>query len=304
MEVHARAAVDVYDRVLRYAEVEQYGSRYRLLRLGSCDFDFNVADELILSGKGANLETVREALGDVYAGSVASTLSVTIHPPTCLSYFSPYSAESSPVERDARLNREAVLLNGSEASYHVATEPVRTQELASGGVVNWMHVLTVDESVNQCIGDVVQDLPQSGHRLVVGMQAAAATMGHLQRWTPANAGRGDFAIAIGWYAGHVEYTLCNGEDWYFSKHTEAVPAVDVAYFTIAMLNHLGLRPVQVRRLYVYGNDVDLSLFSDLEVVFELEAHRLNPLAVLDLDPGSLSSDFEVEAYVGCIGAAL
>lgn len=304
MEVHARAAVDVYDRILRYAEVEQYGSRYRLLRLGSCDFDFDVADEFVSSNKGGNLDTVCDALQDVYAGSVATILSVTLHPPRCYSYFSPHPVHSDPSERDVRLQREAALLAGTETRVHLTADPIRSQSLKSGGAVDWVHVLAVDERVHRCIAEVARNLPQPGWRLMVGMHAAASTVGRLQRWTSSEDGRGPFALAIGWYAGHVEYTLCQEEDWYFSKHTDAVPPMDVAYFAVAMLEHLGLTPVQVRQIYIYGNDVDLSIFSDLELVFGLEAHRLNPLAVLDLDPGSLASDFEAEAYVGCVGGAL
>ena len=49
MDVRARAGIDIYGTVLRYAEVEQRGPRYRLLRLGSCDFDFDIA-EAVLQG--------------------------------------------------------------------------------------------------------------------------------------------------------------------------------------------------------------------------------------------------------------
>ncbi len=304
MEAHARAAIDVYDRILRYAEVEQYGSRYRLLRLGSCDFDFNVAEELVSTSDGGNLATVTDALLDVYSGSVATTLSVTVHPPQCYSFFSPHPAQSDAQARRAGLQKEAVLLTGTEAPVHITVDTVRSQTLGSGDEVDWMHVLAVDERTQQRIDEVAQSLPQPELRLMVGMHAAASTMGRLQRWTSGDAVRGPFALAIGWYARHVEYTLCREGQWFFSKHTDAAPPIDVAYFSAAMLEYLRLTPPQVRRLYVYGNDVDLSLFSDLETVFDLEVHRLNPLAVLDLDPGSLASDFEVEAYVGCVGAAL
>lgn len=304
MDAHARAAIDIYDRVLRYAEVEQYGSRYRLLRLGSCDFDFDVGHELVIPENGKQLLTVADALRDVFSGSVAATLNITIHPPRCFSFFSPLPTDSDAGDRKIRLQQEAALLTGTEESVHITADAVHTQALKSGGEVDWVHVLAVDEAVQSRVERLASKLPQPRRRLMVGMHAAASTIARLQRWPSGESRRGPFLLAIGWYADHVEYTLCQDQQWYFSKHTEAVPPVDVAYFAAAMMDHLRLKPSQVRRIYLYGNGIDLSLFSDLETVFELEAHRLNPLSVLDLDPGSLASDFDAEAYVGCVGAAL
>ena len=42
METPARAGIDVYGSALRYVELERFGARYRLLRLGRCDFDFDI----------------------------------------------------------------------------------------------------------------------------------------------------------------------------------------------------------------------------------------------------------------------
>ncbi len=304
MEALARAAIDVYDRVLRYAEVEQYGSRFRLLRLGSCDFDFDVGSEVANPTNGRQLATVADALRDVFAGSVADTLNITIHPPRCFSFFSPMPMTSDADDRELRLQQEAALLSGTESPIEVTADAVRVQVLKSGESVEWIHVLAVDEAVQSRMEGLARSLPQPQRRLMIGMHAAASTIGRLQRWPSGESRRGPFILSIGWYADHIEYTLCHDQQWYFSKYTDAVPPADIAYFAAAMINQLRLEPRQVRRLYVYGNGVDLSLFSDLETVLDLEAHRLNPLSVLDLDPGSLASDFDAEAYVGCIGAAL
>ncbi len=304
MEAHARAAIDIYGRVLRYAEVEQYGSRYRLLRLGSCDFDFDVSQELHSATDGANLSTVSDALREVFSGSVSGTLVVTIHSPLCYSFFSPLPASADSADREVRLQQEAAVLAGSDRHVRITADAVHTQTLRSGEQVDWVHVLAIEEGINQRIDKVAEDLPPAQRRVMVGMHAAASAIGQLHLEDPAAADRGPFMLAIGWYAGHVEYTLCHGQQWYFSKHTTHVPPVDVAYFVAAMLDQFHLSPSDVGRIRVYGNAVDVSLFSDLGDLFELDVRTLNPLGLLDLDPGSLASDFEVEAYVGCIGAAL
>jgi hypothetical protein len=138
--------------------------------------------------------------------------------------------------------------------------------------------------------------------MMVGMQAAAATISRLPK--PAANGRGPFILAIGSYGEHVEYLLCEEQKWYFSKFTDVAPPPDVAYFAVEMLNRLNLLPELVGEVLLYGNDVDPSSFRDLESIFDLEAEKLDPLAALDLDAGSIAPDFEAEAYVACIGAAL
>ena len=66
MEARARAGIELHDTALRYAELERRGDRYQLLRLGSCDFDFGVLDELQAEAP-RYLDIVGEALRDVLA---------------------------------------------------------------------------------------------------------------------------------------------------------------------------------------------------------------------------------------------
>lgn len=299
MEAHARAGIDIVGRSLRYAEVEQFGSHYRLLRLGSCDFDFDIVEGVLSEPTDDHVAMVSDALGDVFSGSIAGSLHVTIHPPGCYSFFSPLPTGSTPTQRKVRLQQEAALLAGTERPLHITADAVRTQALEDGTAVDWVHVLAIEDSVHERIHNVIRNLPQPRMRLMVGMHAAASTVGRLEL-PPA----GEYALAIGWYPDHIEYALCHDREWHFSKYTDAVPPVDVAYFAAHIADRFGLAPREVQTLYLYGNDADPSLFSDLESVFESEIRPLNPLVVLDVDSGSLSSDFDVEAYVGCIGAAL
>lgn len=304
MEAHARAAVDIYGRILRYAEVEQYGSRYRLLRLGSCDFDFDVVRDVLHAEDAEQVKTVSEALQDVFSGSIAGTLNVTLHPPGCYSFFCPLPFRGAASDRKVRLQQEVALLAGPEQRLHITADAVRGQQLSAGDRVDWVHVLAVEDRVQARLNAVLNGLSQPRRRMMVGMQAAAAAVNSVRRPSLERRERGPGALAIGWYPDHVEYVLCSEGQWYFSKYTDPVPPVDVAYFSVSMIDRFGLRPAEVERLYVYGNDVDVSLFSDLESVFDIEARRLNPLSIVDLDTGSLSSDFEAEAYVGCVGATL
>jgi len=80
MDVRARAGIDIYGTVLRYAEVEQRGPRYQLLRLGSCDFDFDIAEAMLQASSPEHIEALTDALNDVFEGSIAARLHVTLHP--------------------------------------------------------------------------------------------------------------------------------------------------------------------------------------------------------------------------------
>jgi hypothetical protein len=299
MEAHARAGIDIVGHSLRYAEVEQYGARFRLLRLGSCDFDFDVAEAVLATSADDHVAMVSEALGDVFSGSVADSVHVTVHPPRCYSFFSPLPKELSPARRNVRLQQEAALVAGTEPSLHITPDAVRSQKLEDGSTVEWVHVLAVERAMHERIRNVLGHLSRLRGRLVVGMHAAASTVARLD--VPPGAG---YSLAIGTYPDHVEYALCRDGAWQFSRYSDAVPPVDVAYFAAHVADRFGLAPREIEALYLYGDDADRSHFPDLEFVFGSKLRPLNPLVILDVDEGGLASDFDVEGYVGCIGAAL
>jgi hypothetical protein len=308
MEANARAGIDIYGNVLRYAEVEQYGTRYRLLRLGSCDFDFDVADAVWQADQSGHLSTVAEALADVFAGSAADQFQVTVHPPTCFSFFTPVPAGISDAARKVRLQQEAALLAGTDIPLRLTADALYSAYVGDPAErVDWVHVLAVPERIHTRFDRILRSLPQARHRLMVSMQAAAATVGRLLP-LHANGGTADaeapYTLAVGGYGGHVEFTLCHRQRWHFSHFTDTGPAADLAYYAVALLQRLHLHPADVGTLYVYGHPQDTGLADLLERVFHRRPAALNPLEVVDLDAGSLTADFDAEAYVSCMGAAL
>lgn len=302
MEAHVRAGIDVYGRILRYAEVEQYGSRYRLLRLGTCDFDFDVVDEVLAHENPEHVETVSNALGDIFSGSIAGSLNVTIHPPACYSFFTPLPAESDSSERKIRLQQEASLLAGTEQPLHITADAVRSQEMEDGTRVDWVHVLAVDDRIHGRIRTIIEKLPHPRRRMMVSMQGAARSMAKIQRSTT-DAGP-SYSIAVGAYPHHIEYTLSRDGAWYFSNYSASVPTDDLPFFALSLLQRFGLSIGDVGHLFVYGNDADPAHFSGLESVADIDVRRLDPFTFLDLDSGTLSPDFDAESYVGCVGVTL
>jgi hypothetical protein len=303
MDAHARAGIDIHGSVLRYAEVEQYGSRCRLLRLGSCVFDFDLSAEVFRTASPEHLETVAEALGDVFAGSVASELHVALHPPGGYAFFAPLPEALPEAEREERLRDEAAFLIGTGEALRVEPTPVYTEPV-DGSVVAWFHVLAIPEWVHARLEQAFHALPRVHYRLVRSMQAAANTIDRIERREPADRSRAPFSLAVGWYETHTEFTLCRNHRWYFSHHAAVGSPADSAYFAAMLLRRLRLAPSDVGRLFLYGSDVDPAQFSLLQTLFPVAPERLNPLQLVDLDPGSLTASFDTEAYVPCIGATL
>lgn len=310
MEALARAGIDITGNVLRYAEVEQSGREFRLLRLGSCDFDFDVAEALWQPEAHPHLPTVSEALADVFAGSGAVRYQLTVHPPGCYSFFTPLPSGISETTRKVRIQQEASLLAGVETPLRLMADPAYSDAAEGAERVDWVHVLAVPEHVYTRFEEVLRVLVEQPHprltprpRLMASMQAAAAAMEHLlHRALPGP--DAPFALAVGWYPTHVEYTLCRGAQWYYSHFTVAGTPADAVYYGVALLQRLHLRPSQVGRVYLYGITPPAETAPILERVFSRPAERLNPLAVVDLDADSLTEDFDAVAYVPCMGAAL
>ena len=320
MKTQVRVGIDIHGAALRYAEVEQHESQYRLLRLGSCDFDFDVAHVLLRAEETAPLDTLAEALSDVLEGTAATHMNAVLHPPHACSFFTPLNADAGEEERRRRLLEEAALLtraadageaDGKEAGeegngLHLTTHTLSAAPAAVAGAaadsVTWLHVLAMRRRAPERLERALSALPQLSRRWMLSTRAVAQVVGRSAHREAAS--EDDYALAVGWYASHVEYVLCRGEHWHFSHHTAAGPPVDSAYFAAALLERLGLTPAAVRRVFVYGEEKPLGAFAPLGQIFGAAPQRLNPMPLVDLDPGSLAGAFNASAYAPCVGAML
>lgn len=350
-EARARASVAAHGTTLRYAEVEQYGARYRLLRLGSCDFDFDVARALLHAPEAAeaeaavqakaaqHAETVAEALRDVFAGATAAVVSFVLHSPDCTSFCTPLLPDEGEAERRQRLRREAALLmhTGDDGArgdddldgndLHVAADALSASSPSGdreperwaqeGEPEAWTSVLAMPQRTRDHLDQTLQVLPDAHPRVALSTRSAARIMERLSQKNDETesrplsdaasddgASREAYDLAVGWYGTHTEYALCRGGRWRFGTHAPAGPPADGAYFAAAVLDHLSVAPAALRHLYVYGQEVSLEAFAPFQAALGLRPERLDPLALIDLDPGSLAPEFDAGAYVPCVGAAL
>ena len=308
MDAQTRAGIDIYGRVLRYAEVQRLDGRYRLLRLGVCEFDFDVV-EAVLAAEPAHLEALSDALADVFEGSGAGRLYVVVHPPVCYSFFAPLPVDVSDEQRKQHLLRDAALLTRADVPQplRLTADPVYSETLPGGEAVEWYHVLALDERLYTRFDRILRLLPQSHHRMTLSMHAVANAVERLERKAgPVDVAAAPFTLAIGGYASHIELTLCRHSSWYFSHHTEAggvAEAGDAAYFALALLHRLGLAPRQVGRLLLYGHFREAAGFEALAEAVGTAPQPLDPLPLLDLDPHSMAAADEMAAYAPCLGVA-
>src|SRR5690606_31349940 len=111
-------------------------------------------------------------------------------------------------------------------------------------------------------------------------------------------------LAVGGFEDHLEFALTVEGRLRHVHHAPGATPADAAYFAVLLLQEQGLTPVDVAQIYLYGPGLSPAAFGSLETVFRLQPELLNPLSVVDLNPGSLTSGFDRTAYVGCIGAAM
>lgn len=303
------AAIDIYGSELRYAELETFeDDPPQLLRLGSCEFDFDLVDDLLRSKAPQHGGEVVAALQEAFDETKASTLRICVHPPNAFSFFTPLSANLPVQGRQDQIHQQAALLTGTRnpGDLNLLSQTVRTDQDSEGEPVMWVHVLATPGGIHERFQRLASSLPVSDFRWVVSTQAAArvASQTDLTGVTQAQALR-PFTMSVGRYATHTEYTLSRDRQWFHSHYThEADTPTDRLYFAIGMLNRLGVSPGAVGRLFVYGLDVDLHAYAPFQTIFGVEPELLDPLAVLDANPGRFGTSFDVSAYASCVGALL
>jgi hypothetical protein len=309
----AWAGIDVHGDVMRYAAVERYrGRQRRLLRLGHCDFEFEAAPVLFQEEVQDDLRTMTEALQDAFAGASIEQLRVVLHPPDCYSFFTPVPDGFSPEETEQRLHEEATLLAQTEAESQLQlTSNALYDEVLDGERVRWHHVLGVESTVWSRLERLFEGVSAGDHQAMLSMQAAGRVLTTTQQQTTKETGNDNsgsendaYGLAIGWYPRHVEFSLSRGAEWRFGHFTSVGSPADCAYFAVALLNRMKLKPQDVGRLRLYGDEVDVSRFDLLERIFEVRPRRLSAVPLLEADAESFTARFNPEAYATCIGAAL
>lgn len=304
MEHHTSASVEVNGAILRYAEVVREGDAYRLVRLGSCEFDFDVEDSALHTGSGPWADTLGRALKDIFAGSSALDLHIALHPLLFTSFFVPIPAGMPMMERESQLREEvALVLPGEEAV--VTAEFVRSEVLPDGATVNWFHVLALPATVAESFERVVGSLAVIRRRFCSSTSGVAAVLKHIARRRAAGTSVGTpYRLAIGSYADQTEYVLVRNQGWHYGLSVRASDPLDRVYFAAALLERLAVGTHELKDVFVYGTGVEPELRTVIPSLLGVEPETLDPLAIVVHESDSISAAFSAESYAPCIGANL
>lgn len=303
-----RASIEIYGRLMRYAEAQSGGGTPpQLVRLGACDFDFDVAETVLGLAGTTHLQTVGTALREIFDGSKAAKLSVAVHPWSCTSFFSPLPEGMAPSERFEQLRQEAAMLSDASVArpVRVKATPVRIERLPDGRKAHWHHVLRLSDSVHARLNHIARqptgeaepdDWP---HDFIDTTAAAAAVVARRSELEDSDA----LALAVGVYGDRAEYVLCRGTSWQFGHYSETGALEDGPYFVAALLDRLGATPSDVEHLYLYGHHVEAGSMEGVEHLLGRSAEALNPLDIFG--PTRSGADpFVLASYAPVIGALL
>lgn len=305
-----RAGIELHGRVMRYAEVDLgargAGAPPRLLRLGACDFDFDVAEALFDLAGPTHLDTVATAVREIFGGSKAEALFVAVHPWHATSFFSPIPEGTAPASRLEQLKQEAAMLADAAVTrpVRVRATPVRIEAGPDGRRSHWHHVLRLPESIHARLAHVAQPLGGDGHEgtheFVDATAAAAAVMARLHAPTEED---DPFALALGAYGDRTEFVLCRGTTWYHGHYADVPASTDGAYFSAALLDRFGVAPQRVRRLYLYGDAAEPAMAEVVGDFLGRAVEPLNPLSAFRVAPPD-ADPLALAAYAPCLGALL
>lgn len=301
MESQAFASIEFAWATLRYAEVAHRANDVRPLRLGSCDFDFDVTRDLLHADAAAHLDVVTEALTDVFADATSKQLRVVVHPPDAYTFVTVVPTELPASDRTQRFLQEAALLAGTESadSLHVTASPVHAETHLD---IEPVQVIAVPDAIHARIETVLEAVPQAEVQWMLSTQAAAQVI--TRNDTLPASPEAAFTLAVGVYPTYIEYALLHDGQWYYSHYVDAEDPVDAAYFATALLDQLDIPRTTVGAIRLYGAEADASAFAPFETVFGVAPTSIDPFGVLGLAPDAVQGDVGAGAYVPCIGGAL
>ncbi len=287
---------------MRYSEVEHYGHRYRLLRLGDCDFEFDVSETLFETGEEKNLEIVNDALAEIFLGTTAIRLRMVVHPLTARVFNSFTEAGTEETVINENVAFESAMMHqqiiGAEGR-----DVIRGATIIGGDEprVESLHVSEIRESVRRRFDRIASGIPNIEVESISSSLAVSNVLLELSR---KGKRQDEFELSIGLYDTCTEYTLLRDGEGLFTQHREETDPGDVAYFALHVLNLSQKTKSESTGIQVYGTAVSDEILGTLETVFGRKPYVLNPISVVDLNTDQFDENFRFESFVACLGAAL
>ena len=305
MRVSATAGIEFSGTTMRYSEVEQYGAQHRLLRLGDCDFEFDVSEVLFELGTQKYLDVVTDALSEIFLGTTATRFRIAIHPQAARIFKSlRYSGADEDTIR-GNVAFESALMHDevwAEEDRHVIEGRPQspTSDFAHALNMESLLVSEISGPVRERLQEVTSGIRDASPDVISSTEALLAVVREA-------ASKNDFdgyQLSIGLYPSYTEFTITRGSEWISSQIRSETERGDVAYFSLHFLELTGVMLEDDFRVRVYGSGASLGQRETLASIFLENVSVLNPISIVDLETDQFDSEFQFESFVVCLGAAL
>jgi hypothetical protein len=292
------AGLSFADRTMRYAEVlhERHGNTLR--RLGSCRFDFSVAQSLTRTDS-SDYMTLAEAVGEIFAGTGADLLSIALDPRLCYHFSTsiPFDADESTLTR--QVLKELALVADDETPLFVSTESLDRRDLPGGDAVSWVQVFALPETTRSRLRGLA-DVLGVPIAITSSLDAAASFVGYLEEDT-LGVRDTSYSLLLGDHTDYAEFAVCSQGRRRVAGLSMAEDPADGVHALWSFVRRLGLSPADLQTVYLYGDNQETA-FADIPKHSGATLRRLGPLDVVRLNAGASATD--LASYVPCVGAAL
>ena len=297
MEAVSTAGVEFVGNLMRYAEVEQRDNSYKLLRLGNCEFEFDVSGVVYGGADADKLNTVREALGDFFQDTDSSAFKFVL-PTSVLTSFASFSAVSAKEDAvRSQIGFETHLLNGGASDGDVFPG-IKNDYSAS----EWkrMSVFHLPGDISDRLQELGNMFPAQRKEVIPSPIASTSALQLLDAVTQTSP---TTTLLMGCYRERTDYGLvqANGERQVEARFTPTDS--DRVYFGLESLHRHGCTASQIERVLVYGHNVTAQLLAMLEVDFGNQVSVFNPGPIVSLEEARFEKGFPLHAFVPCLGAS-
>ncbi|MDA0684746.1 MAG: hypothetical protein O2797_05825 [Bacteroidetes bacterium] len=292
------AGVEFSGSVMRYAEIEQAESRFRLQRLGNCEFEFDAASVAYLGMQPDLLPTIREAIQDVFRDTTSSVIRFVIPTPLQTRFSTAVPIDADVQERSGLIGFETRLFTSNREGGDVFPVHLRSENRSQ---VQGFAVAHVDERVANHIRAVGSVFPDVEVQMVPSMNAAALSFRHVAHRESLSTGS---YLLVGMIDGRSDFILMhNAESLTHSTMVTPYPE-DTAYHALLTCSRFGKTCHDIQTVYVYGNADREAGMAGLRDAFGDRVQLLNPGIIVNLEPDRFETDYPIEAFVPAIGAAI
>ncbi len=298
MQAIARAGVEFHGSAMRYAEIEQTDGDFRLLRLGDCQFEFDAYEVLFNNGPDAFLDTISEAVEEVYQGASATEFRIAVHPPVVKTFLSSY-----PNDSDKLIAREQLIFESALLDIDRDVSGLRSTELAVVDVDTphkTVHVTHLASGVERRLKAVFEKAGWPELEILSSSEAAAAVTRKISQVAPDTRAP---VLALGIFKNYSLYTIVRNGEWIFDQVRPETNPSDVAYFAMHALSMADVSLADLGMISHYGSEDLYSASGILNSVFDVPVHIMNPMETVGLKGNAFEKEFAQTAFAICIGAA-